>query len=1153
MTTGVSGQLPDLSGLLSQRNTLEQVLRTLPDAFTALSAGGSDSPLVGVAGTFTTLGTRLDIDLSGLVRDLPQGLSRLSATLPGDALPLVDMLRVSYQQLQEVVQRPEQLVNPDTLTNLSDTALEITQVALSPLESRIRTLTGGMVNTDTLAQLRQVRDLITALPGDLPDEPAAALSLLAERFVGVPPALLTGQPPDPAVLLTALAPLQPDQVTTLIDPLQQQVTDTFATLVPQLTSFDVTNAAAYQQAQTTLDATEAAISAFLDGIATIYQQLQTLVDQGVWETIPATYRQLLATLDLAALSVPERSLQTINAELTAFLETLLERLAYTDYVTDLQARLTTLNQDVASAFARLPVEQVQQALAGGLEQVRQLIASIPLAQVRATVEQLLVQVQHELDALGLDTIVTTITTALQELETFVTSTFNAQLIDRARAALEPLLAQIEALQEPLTSLFAQLNQVLQQISSVMIQLENDVQSQIARLNDLLTRLDQLSFQPVSALVIGQIDQIQQRLQAINPQALSTAERLGIKGALAVLEAIDLQQQVDTQLKPPFDALEQQVLDLLADVLAIIEGLFARVEAFNPQTLLAPVFDVLDRITQTVAGLTAETLTAPLTAQLQQHLAAFERLLDDLAPGRLLAVLQAPFDQLQAFVARLDPAQWLQPVQALYDQIAAALAALDIDALFRTLEQRQQALFASVRATVLPLFNGLRLPEPLDALFGGLHASLVAVVEALLNDPGAALSPLTLNLSPAAGLQALAAPLEAAFDRLLALIPQDELLAVLNRVRTTITTILDTLNPQQFSAFLRSAQQRLLELVPALPPLPLPFAELQRQVQARISAAPAELHDQATALLSRLDALHALLDPQRPGSRTQQLTLAHERLIALIRQRITSIDITALDRLYTRVQQQLAAHLPALFFATAPLDVAQLTAGLRPTILLNRLTPVLQRFFAQAQPLVAALERLIQTVIAGVQRLVQAFNVRQFQLPLQQILDTLREQLQPLNPAELLVSLSTIFQRVVAPLEAFNPATLAPTLDATARRVRDTLLDAVRDLVAQLIQALDVPLARMRVLLTTLIDGGPDTTSTDAADIADAAADIPGIRTMLNQALALFQRLLDQLRQLVFRDILERLQRLVKNLGMSFDTELDRVLQAFTTMLAAIPV
>ena len=50
-----------------------------------------------------------------------------------------------------------------------------------------------------------------------------------------------------------------------------------------------------------------------------------------------------------------------------------------------------------------------------------------------------------------------------------------------------------------------------------------------------------------------------------------------------------------------------------------------------------------------------------------------------------------------------------------------------------------------------------------------------------------------------------------------------------------------------------------------------------------------------------------------------------------------------------------------------------------------------------------------------------------------------------------------------------------------------------------------------------------------------------------------QGVLQQVEDLLFVELLERLQQVIDNLGVSFDRELDRVAAAFDEMLAAIPL
>ena len=80
-----------------------------------------------------------------------------------------------------------------------------------------------------------------------------------------------------------------------------------------------------------------------------------------------------------------------------------------------------------------------------------------------------------------------------------------------------------------------------------------MQGQINSLTELLRQAESLGYRPVSDAAIAEIDDLKTRLQAINPTALSDAEKLALKAALAVLEAINLEDQVVAGLKQGYHA------------------------------------------------------------------------------------------------------------------------------------------------------------------------------------------------------------------------------------------------------------------------------------------------------------------------------------------------------------------------------------------------------------------------------------------------------------------------------------------------------------------------------------------------------------------------------------------------------------------------
>ena len=76
-----------------------------------------------------------------------------------------------------------------------------------------------------------------------------------------------------------------------------------------------------------------------------------------------------------------------------------------------------------------------------------------------------------------------------------------------------------------------------------------------------------------------------RLAAMNPDALSDEAKLAVRGALAVLEALDVEGKVVTVLDAGYAELDSKVRDLLDDIAAGLERLHRSVGELDPQTLL----------------------------------------------------------------------------------------------------------------------------------------------------------------------------------------------------------------------------------------------------------------------------------------------------------------------------------------------------------------------------------------------------------------------------------------------------------------------------------------------------------------------------------------------------------------------------------------
>jgi hypothetical protein len=122
--------------------------------------------------------------------------------------------------------------------------------------------------------------------------------------------------------------------------------------------------------------------------------------------------------------------------------------------------------------------------------------------------------------------------------------------------------------------------------------------------------------------------------------------------------------------------------------------------------------------------------------------------------------------------------------------------------------------------------------------------------------------------------------------------------------------------------------------------------------------------------------------------------------------------------------------------------------------------------------------------------------------------------------------------VLEPLRALDPAALRVRLDLTFSRAVAALRDGVTAVLGSVAEVVDERLAVLRAAVEKVIGT---------------------LRTALQTAGKQLRGVVQEVEDLVLVDLLGRLERLVGNLGASFDTELDRVRSAFDDMLAAIPL
>ncbi len=924
--------------------------------------------------------------------------------------------------------------------------------------------------------------------------------------------------------------LQADALETTLGPVQRAVVTTFESLSDTLDTLDPAAAAGYATLQARLGAVEMAINALSPPLLTLYQTLQAAVDSSLWNTFFATYRTLLEALPLA--SIP--SLEDIINTIADAFNGLLSSLYMTLDVADLHARLEGFNQGLQQALATSPIGQARQKIVDFLGDIRHTIESVPTEVIQQTVEEMLGRVRQELDSLGISQVQQQITEALNSAETFIADNLNDALTTNVRTAVVQLLSQLRNL--PLGDLFRALENALQQLNGLIEQVENAVTEPVNQLQALLAQLDTLSFEPVGNEVIDEINEIKQRLQAINPNALSDVEKLAIKAALAVLEAIDLENTVVRGLKEGFHTVQDEVKSRLNAIETALHNFMDQIGIFDPQKLLGPVNDFCTQANALVDRLNARTLAAPLYKRVDDLIAGLEAI----APQRLLDPLQGPYDTMMGVVNQLDPAQWLTPLNTLYAEIDHLISFVDITPLMDELDRRQKALFAEIRTSLLSALDGLSLPEPLQGFFAAMRPVIEGLTDALFGDPATELTRVGADLSSRFRLTSLFTPLDDVFDRFVAMvdaIPPDDLVGTMNTIRETLGFGLDILDPNTAIERLRSVYGLLEQVSPArLLDAALGLPALQLQFEAQVATAPPDRQADVVAVRARFDTVITLVVPDVPASHIRPLLDAHNALRESLRRRINALDATGAAEAYSRVRRQIDRLLPDFLRSPVPLTHADILAGidrLRPSQLAAQLDLVLDRFLSEVQPIADGLADVTNAFFGGIRDALQLVNPLTLKGNVAAIYDAIRAKVRILNPDDIAQDIrDNVLTPLLAPLNAINPATLKAEIGAAFDRILQALTTDVKDLLDAIVGAVEEQLALIRTEIHAILDQ---------------------LTQVIQNGLNSVKHVLDQLEHLVFVDLLDRLKSFVDKLGVSFDRELDRVRTAFDAMLAAIPL
>jgi hypothetical protein len=1125
--SGITASLPDLGPALDVATNAQRGLSSFAQFAGSLS-GGAGSPLQAVTQAFGGVQGSLQIDVSGLSQRLPQALATISNALPGDALRFVETLDQGYQQLSDFLTHSPLVQQIQPGHSLEQTALAVIEAVLADFGSQLTQLGSSLVDADTLAQVSTALATLEQLAAGHAPAAGDLLAFLSDQLVGVSPSLLAGANAHLAGALALLDPLSTAAIEARIGSVRDAASAAFQQLVVAINGFDATDPAAYPALEVLLQAWSDAVGLAFDAVDAACGALTTVVAAPAWDTLFSAYAAVLGALPLKDVPTVDDAVDAM----AGMIESLLARLRMSLSPQDLAQQVARVSGTVHDLFAQSPLAQVQQIIIDFIGRIRAAVEQIPSEQVQQAVQGMLARVKQELDALHIDQVRSGIARGFQAAHDFIDQNIGNDLLGGISDALAGALAQFN--QIPIAAVGQAVADVVQQAGTLIQQLAGELSSALDDLRALLAQMDGIDFQPVADEVIDEIDALKAKLAAINPNALSSVEKIAVQAGMSVLRAIDLESLIENELKAGFAVIDRELTQGVQAVLDAWNGFRDRIIGFDGSAITAPVNALLDQVAGAVNSVNGQRVLAPLDDLVDQLVAQAGKL----SPGALLEPLKQPYAQMMATINRANPDVWVQPLRVLHTEIDRLVTLIDITPLLDTLEQKERDLFKQARDGLAAALAGVHLPAPLDTFLDSMKALMLGLADAVFADPDGSLRQFNLALGSSVKPSTLFQPLDMAFDRLLAAVeglPQADVLAALEALRSGLGTALPALNPAAVTKAMREAQSRLDALSPGALAGVVALPALRARLEARLDLSAG--NDAAkVSLRARFDLVLAPLSPADDASRLQRLDTRVRALAAALRQRINGLDASGAQAAYARLDANLARLLPDFLRQSQPLTFADVRAGLatlRPSTKARRIDLAVERFLADLAPLQGALDDAVNGFFGEIRNAALMLHPAGLKDAVAGVYATLRSKLDVLDPDALAAGLRTaVWDPLIDPLKAIDPTAIALQLDALYQQLIDKLSSSLRGLLTQLKQAIDAFLAQVRAALKQVLDA---------------------LKAQLQAILASVTALLQQIDQLVVHDLLDRLLALLANLQTSFDQQLDRVRNEFDAMLNAIPL
>lgn len=506
--------------------------------------------------------------------------------------------------------------------------------------------------------------------------------------------------------------------------------------------------------------------------------------------------------------------------------------------------LTSALQDTA-AFVRSGIDSTLEPLAGD---VNALVVSLPSADLQRIAEELSVRLNAIADAVqsgnlgGMAAVVGEVNTLLNEYDAILAA-LPASLIDDATQ----LQRRLNGLADDLHDSFCHVLSVLRPAGAVLLNLPQNLEATLLVelgqwftgitdwLEDVLSALDLEALQaPIAALADGARDAATALDEGVTAVVVQVQALFGqLQSVLDTIDTAALTGQVEAAITQFRNQVVQTITQALAPARTAIEqavgALDSAVDAFDPEEIVSALTDAVN----SVAGVLQDPEVTSALGQIQSAIQSAAQQIESLSFSPITDQVINVIDELTAALESIDPAELPAPATAALGAAVAILPAdltpvtdplvVDFDGLIESgpvvllerIKQEPARLLEHVKRFEPAQLIGAALSQPFESLLRELEAfrpsELLRPLERELDgfkvtllrsaSPSRALEPLNApfrqltSALEALNPQQITKPIEDALsdvvDRLMSVLPVEDLFAAIDTVLNAVRRVLDT--------------------------------------------------------------------------------------------------------------------------------------------------------------------------------------------------------------------------------------------------------------------------------------------------------------------------------------------------------------------------